>query len=289
MSVDLRELLGRFGGKTDAGITVEPTDRSETVSGVEIADEDPVEINCEPLDVSAWVDGIQNSVCLTWEQSLPICAHWTGAGGSDGANLVGVMERLYIISGEKIKQAVERRCQGIEIEAEYVPGDEPYQIMRNIAQHLAETRDECERELVKQLLGTTPGYIVCDGSIASRPLDKRVVGVVKTTNTRYFTDETQLWSLPQGWRSSRFKIPAAKNRGREVHSCYVRLQDATKRGWDFGLVRVESFERDLLEPLASLILKVAQDGSRRDERWDRHVLHIKNTEELLRSRRPALF
>lgn len=289
MSVDLRELLGRFGGRTETGVTVEPADRSESVSGVEVFDEEPAEITCEPMSVAAWVDGIQNSVCLTWVESLPVCAHWTGAGGSDGSNLVGVKERLYVISGESVKQTVERKCQGMEVEAEYVPGDEPYQVMRNIAQHLAETRDECERELVRELLLTTEDYVVCDGSISARPLDKRVVGVVKTTNTRYLSDEAQLWSLPKGWRSARFKIPAAKNKGREVYSCYVRLQDATKRGWDFGLVRVESFERDLLEPLGSLILKVAQDGSRKDERWDRHVLPIRNTEELLRSRRPALF
>lgn len=289
MAVDLRELLGRFGGRTEAGVTMEPVDRSEAVAGVEVSDEEPAEIECAPLEVAAWVDGIQNSVCLDWEQSLPICAHWTGAGASDGVNLVGVRERLYIITGEQIKNSVERRCQGIDVDAEYVPGSEPYQVMRNIAQHLAEARDECERELVGDVLKESDKFVVCDGSIAARPMDRRVVGVVKTTNTRYLPDEAQLWSLPRGWRSARFKIPAARNRGREVFSCYVRLQEASKRGWDFGLVRVEAFERELLEPLASLILTVAQDGSRRDDRWDRHVLPIRNTEELLRSRRPALF
>ena len=130
---------------------------------------------------------------------------------------------------------------------------------------------------------------MCDGSLVGRSVDPRVVGIVKTTARRYMADETELWRLPKGWRSARFSIPAGNDMGVERHSCYVRLHDARRRPWDFALIRVETFDPDLCEPVAALALTDAQDGSRSDARWDRHLRGVRCVEDLMRARRPAIF
>ena len=289
MSIDLRDLLGRFEGRVEAGITTAPPERDDVADGVEMLDDDSALITCKPLDVHAWVDGIQNSVCLGWDLSLPTCLHWVAAGGCDGARLLYVKEHMEIVGAESSRTAIERKLAGIDVEASYLPGSEPYAVMRNVAQRLTEKRDEMEQALLAEILAETDEYVVCDGSIANRVNSSRVLGVIKTTATRYLQDESVLWKLPKGHRSARFTIAAGRGGRYERHSCYVRLQPAERRGWDFGLVRLEAFDADLLEPLAARVLEVAQDGSRRDDRWDRHVTPVRNCEELLRSRRPGLF
>jgi hypothetical protein len=131
---------------------------------------------------------------------------------------------------------------------------------------------------------------VVDGSLVARPIRDRVVGVVKTTNRRYLPDESVLWGLPAGWRSPRFKIPeGSQNVGAPRYSCYLRLHDASRQAWNFGLIRLETFDLDLLEPLCALALEERQPAGSLDRRYDRHLAGVRAVEDLLRARRPSIF
>lgn len=134
------------------------------------------------------------------------------------------------------------------------------------------------------------GPLVCDGSLLARPQSPLLNGVVKSTRTKYYKDETVLYGMPQGWRSPIFRIPSGSD-GCPVdrYSCYVRLHDARFHAWTHGLIRLETFDPAQLEPLAARALVERRSASSGDGRWDRHLLSVATTEKVLRSRRPDVF
>ncbi len=90
--------------------------------------------------------------------------------------------------------------------------------------------------------------------------------------------------------SPRFLMPAG-SQGVTVprYSCYVRLHDASRMAWNFGLVRLEAFKPELLDPLCALALLERQPAGSHDRRFDRHLSGVRAVEDLLRARRPTVF
>lgn len=288
MSYDLRPLLERFGGDLTAGVTTAPADRDEVSVEVVMRDETPSRVTAEPGAVAAYIDGIQAAVTLCWSHSRPVCLQYAGAGAGLNGALLATREELRIACGVDDEEWV-REAAG-EIPVVVVAGDTPTEVMRSVADALGGLRERLERDLCSHMLESSDqGLIVCDGSVVGRPKDDRIVGVVKTTATRYLADESQLWSLGAGWRSARFTIPAGRDMPVARHSAYVRLHDARRRGWDFGLIRVETFELDAIDAVCAMALSDIQDGSWNDNRWDRHLRSVRTVEDLMRSRRPPIF
>jgi hypothetical protein len=156
-----------------------------------------------------------------------------------------------------------------------------------VQRRIGSSRDDVERTVVNDLIRRDgAGVVVVDGSVMTRARSNRIVGVVKTLRSRYLTDESVVWGLPRGWRSPRFAIG---DDDRIRYSCYVQLVDKHDGAWNLGLIRLEAFDVELLEPLAALCLGEAQTASGGDPRWDRHLGSMRAVEEFLRARRPAAF
>jgi hypothetical protein len=116
-----------------------------------------------------------------------------------------------------------------------------------------------------------------------------VVGVVKSVDTQYY-DEADLPDLPQGWRSAVLRLHADRRGGRDRWTTYVRLQDVSRHDpWQLGLIRVEAFAPELLDPAAAWCLRVRQRPPSPDPRWDRHLGPVAATERALRARSCPVF
>jgi hypothetical protein len=287
-SIDLRTLLSNFGGSVMPGVSASD-DRSTPEKDVVMTDTSSLEVTAEAGDVTCFIDGIQSSVTLAWRESRPVSLQYAGAGAQKNGHLLGAREEMVLVCADDDADWVRANApEGLEVVC--VEGETPYEVTTNVANMLPGMRERMERELCDEMLRTTTdGLIVCDGSIVGRTKDDRIVGVVKTTRSRYLSDESVLWKLPRGWRSPRFVIPAGVAGPNERHSCYVRLHDARRMPWDFALIRLEAFQPEILENLAAMVLEDAQDGSRVDARWDRHLRSVRACEDLMRSRRPSIF
>lgn len=288
--VDLRALLNDFDAAYLPAASSEGP-RDTVKAEVTLIDDAPSRVTASPASPSCFIDGIQASMTLAWRESRPVALHYAGAGASLNGNLLHSMEELVLVCSEKDELFVSTRLnQDVPLRA--VTGETPTEVVLNVLSVLPGLRETLERDLSSKVLGDSSlgeGLVVCDGSIVGRPTDPRVVGVVKTTRSRYLQDESVLWSLPRHWRSQRFTIPAGAGGPVERHSCYLRLHDASHRPWDFALVRLEAFDPDILDALCALAIADSQDGSRPDSRWDRHLRNVRATEDLMRARRPALF
>lgn len=286
--VDLRALLEQFGSATLPAAASEGN-RDEIKAEVKMIDDEAQRVVAKPARADCFIDGIQSSVTLAWRESRPVALHYAGAGASLNGHLLASKEELTLACGEADELFVSTRIHdGVSLVA--VPGETPSEVTANVSAVLPGMRERLERDICDdRLCVASDGLIVCDGSIVGRPTDPRVVGVIKTTRSRYLEDESVLWSLPRHWRSPRFTIPAGNGGPADRHSCYLRLHDASHRPWDFALVRLEAFDADVLDALCALAINDAQDGSRSDARWDRHLKNVRTTEDLMRARRPALF
>ena len=284
--VDLSQLLRRVaatGGSVSSGAVIEPPERTDASARVEVIDT-PAAISGEPLEVLGYVDGIQAAVTLRYCSHRPVVLHYTAAAAvGDNAQVRAISERLQLVHSTLDTEWALAVADSIE-RVSFVE-ENPYEVTVRQVQHLRAERVEREREVVQNAAGD--GWLVLDGSLIGRPVREGVVGVVKTTQRRYLGDESQLWSLEEGWRSSRFRILAGMECAYDRFSCYVRLFGAHGRGWDFGLIRLEAFNIDELDALAARCL-VERQGSTRDGRWDRHLAGVRAVEDVLRARRPDL-
>jgi hypothetical protein len=287
---DLREFFHALGYfSTSRALTEAPPVRLECDVPVEMIDTDPALIDAVPLVAAGFVDGIQNAVCVTYRGHRPVYLTYVaaGAGSSDG-RLVTVRERLQVVVSQVDAEWL--REIGTPIPSVELVEDRPDEVASAALSLLAGDREALERAVVSSLADGDTGHVVVDGSLVARPIRDRVVGVVKTTNRRYLPDESVLWGLPAGWRSPRFKIPeGSQNVGAPRYSCYLRLHDASRQAWNFGLIRLETFDLDLLEPLCALALEERQPAGSLDRRYDRHLAGVRAVEDLLRARRPSIF
>jgi hypothetical protein len=287
---DLRALfkaIGRFGG--ERALDVSPTERPKADVAIEMIDAAPAKITSPPLAVDGFVDGIQATLCVTHREQRPIYLFYVAAAAlGDKAVPLGVRERLSLMCSDTDAEWLAGVSAGVPIEQ--LVDATPPELERDAHRLVGTTRDALERSLVSDLLDQNCGTLVLDGGLTGRPADRRLVGVIKDTNRQWLADESVLWGLPEGWRSPRLMIPAgATGVGVARYSCYAQMTNKAESGWNTGLIRLESFDPDVLEGLAARCLIERQSSRSGDMRWDRHMASVRAVEEFLRSRRSAVF
>lgn len=284
---DLRSLfkaVGRVGGR---GGDVAAVERKESAEVVELLESHPLQVDRDVLsDVAGFVDGIQAHMHLTHIERRPVSMYYVAAGAlARGAKAVALVERLRLQCSEIDKEWVVGLGSNIPIEL--LVGTTPPEMEILAAQAVGKARDAAERAVIDDLLARGGnGLIVVDGSLLARPRAGRLVGVVKTTRSQYLADERVLWDLRYGWRSPRFTIGTG---GALRYSCYVQLVEKGDGAWNLGLIRLESFDKANLEPMAAVCLAEVQSCSSGDPRWDRHLGSVRAVEDFLRARRPRPF
>lgn len=291
MTVDLHVLLSRLGWVPGHTGEMSSGGARESFSGrVELIDTAPREVGAAPLEVTAWVDGVQAYRPVTWRSGRPVVVAWVAAGGlsPDDGTLVGpVSEKLWVLCGRPDHDEILGLVDDLGLAVEPVGADEPPEVEALIPARVSDARDGAERDTI-QRIARTGGIVAVDGSIRTRGTNPRLVGVVKTHRTRYLADERVLWDLPAGWMSPRFRVHDTD--GSVRCAAYVRVVGNRRRPWWWGLVRVEARDPGLLEPLAALCGTLAQGPGSEDPRWDRHLAPVAAVERVLRARRPpALF
>jgi hypothetical protein len=208
-----------------------------------------------------------------------------GAVAVDGS-LLAHRERLWLAVAEADRAWVD--AAGSDIPVDVRPDDTPDRVGAHVGQELTAVREELERAVVVDVRGD--GIVLVDGSLVGRDPGNDVVGIVKTTRRIYLPDESSLHSLPERHRSARFTIPAgAHGASTDRYSTYVRLHDAALHAWDHALIRVETFDPDLLDPVAAYAYANRQPVRSSDSRADRHLAPVRAVEVQLRARRPDVF
>lgn len=297
---DLMGLLQRTGRASNGGTLQFPEERTDSTTGVELIESEPVKISAAPAKVWAFLDGIQNQVLLTYRNHRPVVLAYAAAGaagnpsgrtGGGGAELVGLSERLALVCAQAdLDWLTSVNTVTPPLPISPVPDGTPPEVTRVVLEQVARMRAACEIDLRNRLLAEAPldHLLVLDGSLLGSETDTRLAAVVKTTATRYLNDESLLYGLPAGWRSPIFKLPTSGGTA-ERYSAYVRLHSAAAHEWSFGLIRVESFYPEIIDALAARTMIERQGAASGDGRWDRHLVSVATCEKLLRARRPVVF
>lgn len=286
---DLRSFFQALGGVSGRRPGLADEDRTDSVAEVEVFDEGRVPVRATPLAVRGYVDGVQASACVAYFEHRPVQLMYVGAA-CIGPSLapVAVRERLSIVAAECDADRLDAIRQGIPLEL--LGAEDPMVLERVVRTHVDSTRERLELEVI-EAARALPGPrlpVVVDGDLRARGAIAGLVGVAKTLRTRYLADETVLLGLPPGWRSPRFRISAGGGSA-DRFSCYLRILDAGEQAWSFGLIRLEAYDPELLDPLAALCLSQRQGARSGDRRFDVHLAPVRACEELLRARRPAAF
>lgn len=292
---DLRSFFRTVGAPAaGAALMSEPVERADMTGSTEMVDDNRAKVDGPPLAVQGFIDGVQSSVVVSHREHRPIYLTWQAAGavGAQG-RLLGLKERLTLVCSTADRAWVDGvNTMDNPLPVQELPPTLPFDLERAAYATVGDWRDRLERALVEELVDAGTGPLVVDGSLRDRPHHPALHAVVKdVTSTRYLPDEQQLFGLPAGWRSPIFKLaPGGRSGGPvERYSCYVRLHDARHRGWAHGLIRIEAFSPESLEPLAALAMAERQGPLSGDGRWDRHLGSVAITEKVLRSRRPVVF
>lgn len=271
-----------------------PIDRTDTKIPVELIEtQAQTRITAQAMDVYAFVDGIQASMILTHREHRPIYLSYQAAGAVGALSKIKALrERLTIVCSTLDRPYVDEVNGGdTPIPVSELPSQSPPDMERTAYAELGRWREALERELVEELVDDSVGNLVVDGSLLLRPFNVAVHGVVKNVvATRYLPDESILYGLRPGWRSSIFRIPNNTDGcPYDRYSAYLRLHDASRQGWSHGLIRLEAFDPDHLDSLAARALSERQGRDSGDGRWDRHLASVAMTEKVLRARRPIVF
>ena len=289
-NIDVRKLLTSLGSSSFERALMAPAGKRTKPDYPSIMLEHEIkQVEDQPLKVSGFIDGIQASLCLRYIDHRPIYLSYAAAGViTEEVELNSVEESLEIV----MSKLEEEWFESIEypMNKYLIDNWEPEEIEYQAAQRLSQQRNMLEEKSIAKNLAEREGFLVLDGGLVGKTINKRLVGVVKTTGNKYLDDETKLRSLPEGFMSPRFIIPAG-SQGVTVDrfATYVRLHDASKKHWNFGLIRLESFEPGILESLAMRCLLERQSTRSMDPRFDRHITSIKSCEDKLRANRPSIF
>lgn len=295
--VDLHGFFRAVGGaRASTATTTSPEPRVDTTADVTVLDDGvAVEVSGPALEAAGWVDGIQASMVIAWRAHRPVLLVYLAAAAVRGwGDPVAVAEELSLFASpldEEWAAGVGAGAAGdgtgTAIPVTVVGAITPPDVEVAAAKLVGERRASLERHLIAKVVADGHTPLVVDGDLRARVVRDGIVGVAKTTRTRYLPDESVLYGMRSGFRSPRFKIATSNSTDR--YSCYLRLHDAGGAGWNHGLVRLEAFDPDLLEPLAVLAMESRQGAGSGDGRWDRHLAPVRATEEYLRARRPPVF
>lgn len=289
-TIDLRrffQAVGNFGGQR--ALLTSPIEREDNTSNIEMLEDERQKITSTPLLVADWMDGIQASLLITHKDHRPIYLNYTAAGAvSSWDTLSGFKEKLEVVCSEVEWDWLYPLAQGLEVTPLGI--NSPPELEQRAISHLATRRASLEKLLAEELFRKRrKGNLVVDGSLLQRPVNKKIIGVIKSTVRKYLPDESVLWGMPAGWRSPMFKIPKGHGAPADRFSAYVRLFSANDKAWSFGLVRIETFDPTLINPMAARCILEKQNPAAGDPRFDRHLYPIRACEELLRARRPNVF
>lgn len=287
---DLRTVVKAMGtGPLQRGLVSEPIERPVPSDPAALLDKHSRQVTAEPIDLVGAVDGIQAAVTLTWRAQRPTYLQYAAAGAMacDG-QAVGLREELSIVCSAQDREWAVAHADGIPVTD---LGDTEIGDVERLAwRGLAASRERLEYAMATGLLEQSDKVVLIDGGLSRLPASARLGGVVKTMSYRYLGDESCLYMLKPGWRSPRFII-AAGSQGcpHERYSAYLRLRDAGQAPWQYGLVRLETFDPELIDPLAARCLRERQGMGSLDPRGDRHLAVVLACEQFLRARRPFLF
>lgn len=264
--------------------TLEASGPAQTVP-VDVLDRSSPDVGGD-LDVAAVMDGIQHHRVLNYRDHRPIVASFVAAGAvhPDTGDPIALDERLALHCSQRDLPWL-TRTTNTSIPIEPVATVDPREAGAAVAEQIARLRQAAETRLVRRLLPplSQDTYVVVDGSLRPHAVDRRCVGVVKSTATRYLPDEhDDVQRLGEGQVSRRFRTPYAV-------SAYLRLTHTEQRPWDHGLVRLETYSPGLIPKLASWSLGHRQPPGSDDPRADRHLAPVAACERFLRSRVPAMF
>lgn len=278
---EVRDLFRAVGHPLLSTSTSSPLWRRE----VTVATDGPIDVTSLPRlgDVRV-VDGVQRRRVLTMRQGRPVYLELVGAAAVDPESRTeaDIEERAYLC-GSHFDGAYMRELPGnfavVELDAESAQA---------VVQEAAAALDRFRRELEADVTvrAAARGVVVVDGSIrhlVGLP-GGSAVGVVKSLDTQYLADETEIADLKPGQRTSLFTIRSQTRRELTVHSCYVRLHTVPHDWWAVGVVRLEATTEDLLDPAAAWAYAARQRPGGDDPRWHVHLAPVRAVEEVLRAR-----
>ena len=264
-----------------------------TSSAVRQPPEHPAEVldaSCDisrvtPVEPAGYLDGIQSGSVLRYREQRPVVLTYVAAGiVTEGADVLALEESLTVLCSAEDADWAKEQAPGLSVAV--FPGEEPPEMLAAAFNRMSSEREEMERRIADEFLrGSSDAMLFIDGSLVGRPRDQRAAGIVKTTGTQYLDDETRVRKLREGHRSEGFIVGSGEG---QRCSAYVRLDRPEDRAWDHALIRVETFNVDLLSPVAAACFHDRQRPGTPDARWDRHLRGMRRTEEVLRSRRPFM-
>lgn len=289
--IELRPFLQSLGGPMGRA-PLDVQDRLEPEDPAELLEDNIVEVTADPPPPasSVFIDGVQSATTLTYRKHRPVTLAMSGAGAVTGRlEPVQAAETIELLCARAdVDWAAEQGCPtAIRCITESAA---PTDVEREVGAVVGQERDSLEILLAGRLASQEQwDLIAVDGGLAGRTGDPRLVGIVKTTNTRLLSDESVLWRLPEGHRSPAFRLPpnyGGVDAAPRLAS-YVRMRDASGASWQTGLIRVEAYTMEALETAAATALAYRQPVATADPRGDRHIAPIAHVETWMRSRRPT--
>ena len=174
--------------------------------------------------------------------------------------------------------------------------DHPAAVREAAHRAVGKARAELEQELTRQWCPAAGphDWLLVDGGIPlslDSPGSERVVGLIKSHQTRYFTGKEyrRIMELPEGRRTSVFRTH--KGDFHSAYSWYVRLREDRAQDPSFGLVRVEAKPGPEAirhaDAISAWILAERCPVSLPDGRWDRMIYPIRDCEQYLKAISPS--
>jgi len=279
-------LLDRSIGTGSARLRVEPTAQSGGC------------VNELPLlPIACFVDGIQVVRLLTMRADRrPVYLATVAAGAIDphADRVVDAGFRLVVLCSHRDEVWARSLPGGCDVEV--VDANHDAEIDLDVRAWVDRTRRDLEQQVLNRALSLAKDqWIVLDGSLRDVARDgasgdaPQVIGVVKTCEEQYLTDEhLSVHTLAEAHTSRAFVLPAARRGQCDRISCYLRQYDATHQPWTFGLVRIELpvEHSEQLTRAAATVLAGRQHRGVGDARWDRQQQWIARLETALHAHVP---
>ena len=241
------------------------------------------------FDEIYFVDGIQSCILIKYENYHPIYLIKIVAGAIGKDNIVvNKQEVTKVISAELNQESLKTKFA--ESELHFVMSSDPHDTTLLAEKFIASLRSELESNVVINVFTNDPSsLVVLDGSISNLLVQSNIVGVVKSTNSKYLKNESAIFTLAEGEISDIFSINKKYDgESKVIYSCYLRLFTNNEMAWNYGLVRLESYFPENLKEVAKIVYDYRQDNPYKDIRGDRHLAPIKNLEDILKYELPYI-